>query len=129
MSTYDDFAEFLRERVFRFIGQSGAGGALPSQATQGRFARIIEIDKGTLSRLLHGRNIPSPDTLRKLVQAEEVGASALAALGYIPDDHRVTWLLDQVIQGKITPAELERMVSVARELAPDDDAPGAPAQP
>ncbi len=114
------FSDFLRRKIFDFVRQSGEAGGYPSDATQKLFSRHVDVKPNTLSRLLHDQNAPSVQTVAKLVQSPQVGSEALAVLGIIPDDPRVAWLLDQVIQGKITPDELDRMIRAAQTITPDE---------
>lgn len=64
--TTEEMTEIVIENVRRMMA------AKDPPWTQGELARRLDVERGTVSRLLAGKHIPTADTLVKLASALEV---------------------------------------------------------
>lgn len=117
------FQSFMNRRVRGVFGQPGSSGIPMQDAKLQRVADETAIPRPTLSRAAHGNNGPSLETLRKMVRSKIFGAETLVAVDLLPEEKLpkgFIQLVDDVVQGKITQEQFDRMVGISQALAPSE---------
>lgn len=116
----ENFFEVIKRKAYERFGVP-ATGSPTRDSTLERLSRETGIPRPTLSRMINEHNLPSIDTLAKLVRSPAVGPEVLEALGFfrepVDEEDRkrrrmVIKVLEDYQRGKISAATIQGLMDI-----------------